>query len=323
MTSKSPLPIIAIVGATGSGKTALSLDTAEVLIRQGQPAEIVNADAMQLYQGMDIGTAKIPPHERRGIPHHLLDIYRVTDEPTVADYQERARHVITDLHSRHTIPILVGGSGLYLSAALRTLDFPARSPELRSALESELAEAGAPALHERLRAIDPEAAAAIDPANSRRVIRALEVNHLTGEPFRPGTADSGALWHTPTLTAGVHCDRDILVERLSTRVTQMWKSGLVEEVRQLLPHGLERGVTASRAIGYAQAIAQIRGTMTEQEAVESTVVLTRKYARRQVGWFRRYPDTVWADAQLPARAEAIAHDALAAHHERIPSTPIR
>ena len=311
MTAPHGLPVIAIVGATGTGKTALSLDTVEALGRQGQPAEIINADAMQLYRGMDIGTAKITAPERRGIPHHLLDVYPVTQESTVADYQQRARHAISEVHARGAIPILVGGSGLYVSAALRTLDFPARSPELRAALEAELEQHGAGALYERLRAVDPDAAAAIDAANSRRVIRALEVNQLTGAPFRPGTADAGALWHTPTITVGVHCDRDILVDRLRVRVTQMWETGLIDEVRGLIPQGLEQGVTASRAIGYAQAIAQVRGTMTEQEAIESTTVMTRKYARRQVSWFRRYPDTVWGDAHVPHRAENIAQEAVA------------
>ncbi len=287
--------LVAVVGATGTGKSALALDIADAFRRTGRVAEIVNADAMQLYKGMDIGTAKLPIEERRGIPHHLLDVLEVTDDAAVADYQVRARAIIEEILGRGAVPLLVGGSGLYVSAVLWDFRFPGTDPEVRDRLETQLAEVGTDALHARLAALDPAAAESIGPRNGRRLVRALEVIEITGEPFGAGLPSGAATW-TPTTILGVRSPRDELVRRLDARVQRMWDQGLVTEVEQLLDGGLERGVTAGRAIGYAQAIAELQGRMTRADAIEQTRSLTRRYARRQVGWFRRYADATWLDA---------------------------
>lgn len=298
--------LIAIVGATGTGKSGLSLDLAEALAARGQPVEVVNADAMQLYRGMDIGTAKLPFDERRGIPHHLLDVLEVSDEASVAGYQEQARAVIAAIESRGAIPVLVGGSGLYVSSVIYDFRFPGTDPVIRARLEQELLEIGPGLLHRRLLELDPDAANAIGASNGRRLVRALEVIEMTGKPFGSGLPDENATWR-PTVLLGLQAPRAELVERLDARVRQMWQDGLIDEVRGLLDSGPPLGVTASRAIGYAQAIAQVRGELTEAEAIELSAALTRKYARRQVGWFRRYPATTWlesGDPQLVASALA-------------------
>jgi len=290
-----------VVGATGTGKSALSLDLAESLAARGQAAEIVNADAMQLYRGMDIGTAKLPVAERRGIPHHMLDVLDVGDEASVADYQAEARARIAEIEARGAWPILVGGSGLYVSSVIYDFRFPGTDPQIRQRLEDELAATGPGMLYRRLLAVDPVAAAAIGPSNGRRIVRALEVVEMTGEPFGTGLPDDGAPW-MPARIIGLRAPRDELVTRLDERVEQMWRDGLVGEVEGLLPLGL--GVTASRAIGYAQAAAQLRGELTEREAIEQTALITRKYARRQVSWFRRYDAIGWLDHDDPRRLEA-------------------
>jgi tRNA dimethylallyltransferase len=290
----SGTPIIAIVGATGTGKTSLSLDIAEWLRDTGRPAEIVNADAMQLYRGMDIGTAKLPEGERRGIRHHLLDVLDVTEEATVARYQPLAREHIDDIIDRGAIPILVGGSGLYVSAVLHDFRFPGTDAGIRARLEAELEASGPGMLYQRLRAVDPDAAASIGPHNGRRIVRALEVIELTGEPFGSGLP-ADEFWR-PTVVIGVQAPRDELVARLNGRVQRMWDDGLLDEVRRLIPLGIERGITASRAIGYAQAIAEVHGEVTRSEAIEATAALTRKYARRQVSWFRRYRAAHWFES---------------------------
>lgn len=285
--------LIAIVGATGTGKSGLSLDLAEQLAARGQPAEIVNADAMQLYRGMDIGTAKLTLDERRGIPHHLLDVLDISEESTVAAYQRQARAAIENITARGAIPILVGGSGLYVSSVLWNFRFPGTDADIRAGLEAELASSGPGVLYQRLVAQDPEAAASIGPHNARRLVRALEVIELTGEKFGSGLPDESALWR-PVVVLGVQTEREVLVPRLEERVRRMWAGGLLEEVR-----GLESqawGVTAARAIGYAQARAQLAGELPEAEAIEQASALTRRYARRQVGWFRRYPIRQWFDA---------------------------
>lgn len=295
MTSRtgSAKPVlVAIVGATGTGKSELSLDLAEALARQGRPAEIVNADAMQLYRGMDIGTAKLPPEERRGVPHHLLDVLSPNEEASVAGYQADARAAIEQIQARDAVPILVGGSGLYVSSVIHDFRFPGTDPVIRARLEAELLEGGPGLLYGRLKGVDPAAAEAIGPHNGRRIVRALEVVELTGAPFGAGLPDETSHW-TPTVTVGLRAPREELVSRLNDRVAGMWAAGLVGEVRELLPSGF--GVTASRAIGYAQAIAQLRGEIGEAEAIEQTAALTRKYARRQVGWFKRYPGLHWVD----------------------------
>ena len=290
--------LIVVVGATGTGKSGLSLDLAESLAAQGQPVEIVNADAMQLYRGMDIGTAKLPLDERRGIPHHMLDVLDVRDEASVADYQTDARQAIAAIESRGAWPILVGGSGLYVSSVIYDFRFPGTDPEIRERLEADLVRVGPGLMHRRLVEVDPAAAAAIGPSNGRRLVRALEVVEMTGEPFGSGLPGDEALWRPATIL-GLRAPRDELVPLLDARVEQMWQHGIVDEMAALLPR--ELGVTASRAIGYAQAAAQLRGEMTEREAVEQTQLFTRKYARRQVSWFRRYDAIHWLDYDDPQR----------------------
>lgn len=295
-TATSPEPrLIAIIGATGTGKSALALGLAERLAGTGRLAEIVNADAMQLYRGMDIGTAKVGVDERRGIPHHLLDVLDPAHEASVARYQLAAREVITDIVGRGAVPILVGGSGLYVSSVLFDFEFPGTDPAVRAALEGELAERGPGALYSRLAQLDQEAARSIGPHNGRRIVRALEVIELTGEPFGAGLPDDQRQW-MPTLILGLDTPRAELVARLDARVEAMWREGLVDEVRQLRESGVRFGATAARAIGYAQAIAQLHGDLTEEQAIEQTAALTRRYARRQVSWFRRYRDAHWLDA---------------------------
>jgi tRNA dimethylallyltransferase len=294
--------VIAIIGATGTGKSGLSLDLAERMARRGQPAEIVNADAMQLYKGMDIGTAKLPPAERRGVPHHLLDVLDVTDEATVARYQTEARAAIEDIQRRGAVPILVGGSGLYVSSVIFDFRFPGTDAEVRRLLEERLEREGPGMLHRFLRSIDPAAAASIGPANGRRLVRALEVIELTGQPYGASLPEAAVYWK-PTRILGLTTPRDELVARLDARVAQMWDDGIVEEARGLLPLGLEHGVTASRAIGYTQAVRQLRNELTEAQAIAESAALTRKYARRQVSWFRRYADTAWIDSGAPDAVE--------------------
>ncbi|WP_449278777.1 tRNA (adenosine(37)-N6)-dimethylallyltransferase MiaA [Leucobacter sp. GX24907] len=297
--STSPPRIWAIVGATGTGKSELSLDLAEAIEGIGRTAEIINADAMQLYRGMDIGTAKVPMGARRGIRHHLFDLLAPSEEATVARYQSRVREIITELLHDGKDAILVGGSGLYVSSAIFDFRFPPRDARVRAELERELDEDGVAPLLERLRGLAPEVADSVDARNPRRVVRALEVALLGGDaqvvlPSEP------AHWqpvpdHRPMRIIGVHCERGALVERLDRRVERMWADGLLEEVRGLLPEGIAEGPTASRAIGYAQALAQLQGEASEAEAIAETQALTRRYARRQVSWFKRYPGIEWVD----------------------------
>lgn len=275
---------------------------AEALAAAGCDAEIVNADAMQLYRGMDIGTAKAPERERRDIPHHLFDMLEVTDEASVATYQAQARESVEAIIARGAVPILVGGSGLYVSSVLYDLRFPGTDAGIRQRLERELDEQGPGQLYRRLHAVDPASAAVIGASNGRRLVRALEVIELTGEPYDAGLPEHPRLWR-PAVVVGLRLDRAELVARLDARITQMWHDGLLDEVRALLPQGLEHGVTASRAIGYAQAIAQLRGELAENEAMAQTAALTRRYARRQVSWFARYPDVHWFDADAADRVQ--------------------
>jgi len=292
----------ALVGATGTGKTALSLRLAEELARRGGGAEIVNADAMQLYRGMDIGTAKLPEAERRGIPHHLFDVLDVADEAAVAAYQHQARAVIEQILARGADAILVGGSGLYVSSVLYDFRFPPRDDALRAQLEQELAERGPGSLLSRLRALDPATAERVDPRNGRRIVRALEVV-LQGEDTHGAALPAApVLWHVPTSIIGVHVDRSELVARLDVRVERMWADGLLEEVARLRAAGLDDGLTSRRAIGYAQALAQLAGEKTQDEAIAETQALTRRYARRQVSWFKRYPDITWVGPEADPAA---------------------
>ncbi|MGN7976694.1 tRNA (adenosine(37)-N6)-dimethylallyltransferase MiaA [Microbacterium sp. 22195] len=288
--------IWAVVGATGTGKSELALQLAEALRARGNPAEIVNADAMQLYRGMDIGTAKLSPAEYRGIPHHLFDVREVTEEAAVAWYQPLARASIQAIRERGGDAILVGGSGLYVSSVVFDFRFPPRDAAVRARLEAELEESGAGVLFARLQQQDPVTAQRIDPKNGRRIVRALEVLEQGGATHGAALPEKPELWHPETRILGMHTERETLVERLDRRVERMWADGMLDEVAALQRAGLERGVTASRAIGYAQALAQLRGDITEPQAIAETQALTRRYARRQVSWFKRYPGIEWLDA---------------------------
>jgi len=299
MTVSAPTRLVAVVGPTGTGKSELALNIAERIVALGGRAEIVNSDSMQLYRGMDIGTAKLTVEERRGIAHHMIDTLAITDESTAADYQRQARPIIEDLQSRDITPIVVGGSMLYVAALLNTFEFPERNEMLRAQLELDLLEHGAIEMHRRLAAIDASAASRITPANGRRSVRALEVVMTTGEPFAAALPDEVESWQ-PVLEIGLNSERAHLVERLEQRVLRMWEAGLVEETRNLEPLGIRTGKTASQAIGYSQALQQLDGTMTQDEAIASTVQLTQRYARRQMSWFKRDPRINWLDYQDPA-----------------------
>lgn len=286
---------IAIGGATGTGKSQLSLDIAARLRASGRGAQVVNADAMQLYTGMDVGTAKLAPEDREGVPHHLLDVLDVTEDASVAWYQEQARGLIEEIEAEGDVPILVGGSGLYIAAVCFDLRFPGTDPAVRAELETELELEGPAPLFARLRALDPQAAAAIDARNGRRLVRALEVIEVTGEPFSAQLPDQEARWRDVTF-AVVEEHREVLTPRLDARVERMWESGLLEETQALAEAGLEQGGTAKRAIGYQQALAELRGEMSRADAIAEAQLLTRKYARRQVSWFRRYESAVRAQS---------------------------
>lgn len=292
-------PVIAVVGPTGSGKSDLAVNLALAL-----DGEVVNADAMQFYRGMDIGTAKITTAERRGVPHHLLDTLDVTEEASVSDFQLQARAIIADIHERGKRAILAGGSGLYVRAALDVLEFPGTDPEVRGQLEADYAAEGAGPLLARLRVVDPVSADRVSDA--RRIIRALEVHQLTGRPF--SSFMPRREYFQPALQIGLAVDRDQLRERLAHRVHGMVDKGLLEEVRRLDASGLRRGKTAPRALGYSQFLKVLDGGATVEEAVEETIVATRQFARRQLTWFRADPRISWLDWQDPeleARAAAI------------------
>lgn len=288
--------LIAVVGPTGAGKSDLGLQIAQQITAAGGKAEIVNSDSMQFYRGMDIGTAKLSLPERLGIKHHLIDWLDITDESTAAEYQAEARPLIENLQSQGIVPILVGGSMLYVAAVLNNFEFPARDAKLRLQLEQELDELGPHEMHRKLKAIDPVAASRIIPENGRRSVRAIEIVTLTGQPFAAALPDEPEDWQ-PVLEIGINGPREDLVLRLEKRVHKMWQLGLVEEARSLIPLGVRSGKTSSRAIGYSQALAQIDGTMSEAEAIADTVRLTQKYARRQMSWFRRDSRINWLDYQ--------------------------
>jgi tRNA dimethylallyltransferase len=288
--------LVAVVGATGTGKSQFSLNLARNILAEGGAAEIVNADAMQLYRGMDIGTAKLTTEERAEFPHHMFDVLDVTQEASVADYQKATREVIDGIVARGATPILVGGSGLYVSSVLFEFDFPGHDDEIRERLEAELAEKGPGLMFAKLKELAPQAAERIDSQNARRVVRVLEVIEMTGDPAALGTLpDEPGHWRETTIY-GLREEREVLVERLDRRVEKMWADGILDEVRGLIPAGIEQGVTARRAIGYAQALGQLAGELTEAEAIAETQALTRRYARRQVSWFKRYADVQWVSA---------------------------
>ncbi|MFC0861306.1 tRNA (adenosine(37)-N6)-dimethylallyltransferase MiaA [Sphaerimonospora cavernae] len=291
--------MIAVVGATAAGKSDLAVELALRL-----DGEVINTDSMQLYQGMDIGTAKLSHFEQRGVPHHLLDIWPVTQAASVAEYQRLARPLVEDLLARGRTPILAGGSGLYVRAVLDDLEFPGTDPESRARLERELAEVGPAVLYDRLKSRDPVAAETILPSNGRRIVRALEVIELTGRPFSATMPSYDSVYESVQI--GVEVPRPVLDERIELRVARMWEAGLVGEVRGLLEQGLAGGRTASRALGYAQVLRFLSGEWTEERAREETVRATRRFARRQESWFRRDPRVVWLPFDPGAGSAAFA-----------------
>ena len=294
----TPPPVVAVVGPTATGKTALA-----VALGHRLGGEVVNADSMQLYRGMDIGTAKPDLVERNGVPHHLLDLWHVREAASVAAYRELARAEIDRLRTGGTRPLLVGGSGLYIRAVLDELDFPGTDAALRARLEEELGAIGPAAMHERLAALDPAAAAAVLPSNGRRIVRALEVIELTGGPFRAQLPEP--LPHYPAVVVGLDREPAELDERIAARVDRMWAAGFVDEVAALAADGLREGPTASRALGYAQVLAQFDGELTAAEARERTVSTTRRFVRRQRSWFRRDATISWFDAGRPDLVDAV------------------
>lgn len=295
--------LIAVVGPTGTGKSDLGISIAKHIEQIGGAAEIVNADSMQFYNGMNIGTAKLHESERMGVEHHLLDWLEITDESTAAEYQPRARAKILELQARGVTPILVGGSMLYIAAVLNEFGFAARDEDVRKQLESDLVEVGESELYRRLMELAPDTASRIDPKNGRRIVRALEVVTITGEDFAAKLPDLNESWQ-PVLEIGLNSERAHLVERLERRATKMWQQGLVSEVESLIPMGIREGKTSSQAIGYAQALAQLDGSITEAEAIADTARLTARYARRQMSWFRRDPRIQWLDYQDPEATQS-------------------
>ncbi|MER5766435.1 tRNA (adenosine(37)-N6)-dimethylallyltransferase MiaA [Streptomyces sp. NPDC001985] len=297
MRSAAPAPrVIAVVGPTAAGKSDLGVFLARQL-----GGEVVNADSMQLYRGMDIGTAKLTPGERGGIPHHLLDIWNVTEAASVAEYQRLARAEIDRLLAEGRTPVLVGGSGLYVRGAIDALEFPGTDPAIRARLEEELTERGPGVLHARLAAADPEAGRAILPGNGRRIVRALEVIEITGKPFTANLPGHDSVYDTVQI--GVDVGRPELDERIALRVDRMWEAGFVEEVRALEARGLREGLTASRALGYQQILRALAGECTDQEAREETVRATKRFARRQDSWFRKDPRVHWLSGAVADRGE--------------------
>ncbi len=298
-------PLIAVVGATATGKSDLAIALARQL-----DGEVINADALQLYRGMDIGTAKVTPEERAGVPHHLLDVLEVTEEASVSAYQRDAREAIAAIRIRRRTPILVGGSGLYVRAVLDDIEFPPTDAALRERLEQRIAQEGTEALHRELAASDPEAAEIIGPRDARRIVRALEVGALTGRPFtaflpRPLYAD------VSTVQIGLRRDRALLHERIAVRVDRMIERGLLEEIRALREQGLDRGLTARRAIGYEQGLAVLDGALDCAQAIQDTVTGTRRLVRKQDTWFRRDARVHWLDADEDADGAPLLTRALA------------
>jgi tRNA dimethylallyltransferase len=281
-------PLIVICGPTATGKSDLALEAAEAF-----DGEIINADSMQLYRGMDIGTAKLTVQERRGIPHHLLDILDVSQDASVANYQEQARAAIDEISIRGKTPILVGGTGLYIKAVLDEMNFPETDPAIRERLERESEEIGAAGMYLKLQAIDPKAASAIEPANTRRIIRALEVVEVTGKPYSANLPSDTSSRYPEAIHIGLAMERATLAPRIESRVYKMFQSGLVNEVEHLLTQGLLLGVTAQRAIGYAQVLSLLAGQIKEEQAIEETIVATRQYVRRQETWFKRDQRIQW------------------------------
>jgi tRNA dimethylallyltransferase len=293
---------IAVVGPTAVGKSDLA-----VALARAVGGEVVNADSMQLYRGMDIGTAKLTPGERYGVAHHLLDVLDVRQEANVAAYQSAALAVVEDINERGHVPVLVGGSGLYVAAVISGLAFPGTDSAVRARLEAELVAAGAPAMHDRLSAVDPVAAASILPSNGRKLVRALEVVEITGGPFHAVLPELGAEGPGSWLRIGVTAPRADLAGRIVARVDRMWALGLVDEVRRLEDAGLREGRTAARALGYAQVLRYLAGTCTEERARHDTITATRRFVRRQESWFGRDPSIRWLPYDAPDLVDMALH----------------
>jgi tRNA dimethylallyltransferase len=285
------LKVIAIVGPTAVGKTALSLEIAEKF-----SAEIINADAMQIYKGMDIGTAKLPLSQRRGIVHHQIDVLDPSEEANVSQYQKQSREIINNLLSKNVQPILVGGSGLYVNSVLEDLEFPGTNLEVRAKYEEILDEKGVEALFQMLKEIDPKAAENILPNNARKIVRALEVNEITGKAFNAKLPEPSPIFSDVRIALDM--PRDLLDQRIIDRVHQMFEDGFVDEVKSL-EKNLRLGKTAFRALGYSQVLSLLSGEISEDEAITLTINATKKFARRQLSWFRRDPLIHWLDATSP------------------------
>ncbi len=295
MTDGEPRAV-AIVGATATGKSSLALALAEAL-----GGEVVNADAMQFYRGMDIGTAKLTESERRGIAHHQIDTLDVTEDASVARYQHDAREDIRSIHAKGRRAVAVGGSGLYIRALLDAFEFPATDPDVRAGLETRAEVVGPGILHRELAVADPEAARKISPKNTKRIVRALEVITLTGRPFSSSLPRRE--YAIPAAQIGLRLPREVLDARIDARAEAMWEAGLLAEVERLVERGLRSGVTARRAVGYAEALACLAGDLTEDEALEATARNTRRLARKQHTWFGADPRIAWIDG--PAGADDI------------------
>ena len=289
---------MAVVGPTATGKSVLALDLAEQAQASGPAAraEIINADASLLYRGMDIGTAKPSPAERSRVPHHQIDVLTVRDRASVAAFQRSARSDIDAVESRGHLAIIAGGSGLYVRALTDRLDFPGTDPAVRTRLTECAEREGTPALYAELVRLDPVAAERIEASNTRRIVRALEVIEITGRPFSASLPRYEDV--APTVHIALRCERRLLDTRINARAHAMFERGLVEEVETLIDQGLRQGETASRAIGYSQALAVIDGTMSVPEAIASTALATRQLASRQIKWFRRDPRVQWIDVAL-------------------------
>jgi tRNA dimethylallyltransferase len=293
------MELIVIAGATATGKSELAIAVAKEI-----NAEIINADSMQIYKGMDIGTAKLSIEDRGGIAHHLLDILEVSQDSTVAWYQNLAREKITELHVEGKNVVVVGGTGLYIKSILDELNFPDTDPQVRKSLELEAEKIGTDALFERLEKLDPAAAIAIDRANLRRVIRALEVIEITGKPFTANLPREESSRYPNAMQFGLVMEREHLIERIDARVEKMWQLGFVDEVKKCIDSGMLNGRTAQLALGYSQIVALLNGTMTETEAKEDTKRATRQYARRQETWFSRDRRITWI-SPVQARLERV------------------
>ncbi|MCX6445581.1 MAG: tRNA (adenosine(37)-N6)-dimethylallyltransferase MiaA [Actinobacteria bacterium] len=293
------MKLVVIAGATATGKSSLSVELAQAI-----DAEIINADSMQVYRGMDIGTAKISVEERQGIPHHMLDVLDVNQDSTVAWYQSGAREVIDEIHSRGKSVVMVGGTGLYIKAVIDELNFPDTDPMVRHTLNKEAEELGIDAMFARLEKLDPAAAIAIDRANLRRIIRALEVIEITGKPFTANLPREESIRYPDARQFGLVMDRELLSTRIDERVNTMFEEGFVEEVQKLMPAGLLEGRTAQRALGYSQIVSHLQGEVSLDAAIEETKRATRQYARRQETWFSRDARIKWISTRQP-RLETI------------------